>query len=106
MALGRAHRAGILIGALREGFEDPAGGLSVITEEEIFGIKAKIKRLKRQDAGEAIDAVDMLAPGDFVAHSRFGIGKFIGLVNLKVMGVTGDFVHLEYDGNDRLYVPD
>jgi transcription-repair coupling factor (superfamily II helicase) len=40
-----------------------------------------------------------------VAHSRFGIGKFIGLVNLKVMGVSGDFVHLEYDGNDRLYVP-
>jgi transcription-repair coupling factor (superfamily II helicase) len=103
--LSEGHRAGILIGTLREGFEDPAGGLSVITEEEIFGTKAKVKRFKRQDAGEAINAVGMLAPGDFVAHSRFGIGKFIGLVNLKVMGVSGDFVHLEYDGNDRLYVP-
>ncbi|MBN2223603.1 MAG: transcription-repair coupling factor [Deltaproteobacteria bacterium] len=99
------HRTGLIIGALREGFEDPARKLSVITEEEIFGIKAKIRRPRKQDTGEAIETATMLSPGDFVAHSRFGIGKFIGLVNLKVMGVTGDFVHLEYDGNDRLYVP-
>jgi transcription-repair coupling factor (superfamily II helicase) len=103
--LSEGHRAGILIGSLREGFEDTARKLSVITEEEIFGIKAKVRRFRRQDAGEAINAVETLTPGDFVAHSRFGIGKFIGLVNLKVMGVTGDFIHLEYDGNDRLYVP-
>jgi transcription-repair coupling factor (superfamily II helicase) len=103
--LDTGHRTGLIIGTLREGFEDPARLLSVITEEEIFGIKAKVGRLRRPDTGDPIDAVDKLSPGDFVAHSRFGIGKFIGLVNLEVMGVTGDFVHLEYDGSDRLYVP-
>lgn len=103
--LDKGNRAGLIIGSLREGFEDPAAGLSVITEEEIFGIKAKVRRFRSRDAGEAIASADTLAPGDFVSHSRFGIGKFIGLVNLKVMGITGDFVHLEYDGNDKLYVP-
>jgi transcription-repair coupling factor (superfamily II helicase) len=103
--LERNGRSGIIIGGLREGFEDPARRLSVITEEEIFGIKAKIRRPARRDAGEAIETAAMLSPGDYVAHTRFGIGKFIGLVNLKVMGVTGDFIHLEYDGSDRLYVP-
>jgi transcription-repair coupling factor (superfamily II helicase) len=103
--LERSRGTGLITGALREGFEDPARRLSIITEEEIFGVKTKIRRLRRQDMGEPIDTADMLSPGDFVAHARFGIAKYIGLVNLNVMGVTGDFVHLEYDGNDRLYVP-
>ena len=103
--LEKSRGPGLITGALREGFEDPARRLSIITEEEIFGVKTKIRRPRRQDMGEPIDTADMLSPGDFVAHARFGIAKYIGLVNLNVMGVTGDFIHLEYDGNDRLYVP-
>lgn len=107
-------RAGaILIGGLGEGFEDPSSGISVITEEEIFGAKVKVRRprghiekqARRKDLGEIVTSTDPLSPGDFVVHSRFGIGKYIGLVNLKVMELIGDFVHLEYDEGDRLYIP-
>jgi transcription-repair coupling factor (superfamily II helicase) len=95
----------ILVGALGEGFDDPSTGLVVITEEEIFGTKVKIRAPRRPQMGEAIESTDALVPGGLVVHSRFGIGRYMGLVNLKVMGVTGDFIHLEYDGNDRLYIP-
>ncbi len=97
--------AEILIGALREGFEDPARGLVVITEEEIFGTKIKIRKPRQPQMGDAIDTTDSLVPGDFVVHTRFGVGKYIGLANLTVMGITGDFIHLVYDEDDRLYIP-
>lgn len=96
----------ILIGGLRKGFEDPSRGIVLITEEEIFGAKVKIKRSQRYDLGDIFTTpVDDLTPGDFIVHSRFGIGKYEGLVNLKVMEIRADFLHLEYDDGDKLYIP-
>ena len=97
--------ASILIGGLREGFEETSGRLVVITEEEIFGAKAKGRPPRRPDAGEALTSSDPLSPGDYVVHSRFGIGLFRGLVNLTVMDVIADFLHLEYADGDKLYIP-
>ena len=97
--------ASILIGGLREGFEETSGRLVVITEEEIFGAKAKGRPPKRPEAGEALTPSDPLSPGDYVVHSRFGIGLFRGLVNLTVMDVIADFLHLEYADGDKLYIP-
>jgi len=97
--------AAILIGGLKEGFEEASGDLVVITEEEIFGAKAKGKPPRRPEAGEAFTSTDPLSPGDYVVHSRFGIGMFQGLVNLTVMDVIADFLHLEYADGDKLYIP-
>ena len=97
--------ASILIGELREGFEETSGRLVVITEEEIFGAKAKRRPPRRPEAGEALTSSDPLSPGDYVVHSRFGIGLFRGLANLTVMDVIADFLHLEYADGDKLYKP-
>ncbi|MBC7793477.1 MAG: transcription-repair coupling factor, partial [Clostridia bacterium] len=34
-----------------------------------------------------------------------GIGRYLGLSRLVLNGVDGDYVQLEYDGGDKLYVP-
>ena len=38
-------------------------------------------------------------------HLDHGIGVYRGLKFLKVAGVEGEFLHLEYEGGDRLYLP-
>ncbi|MDH3961086.1 MAG: transcription-repair coupling factor, partial [Desulfuromonadales bacterium] len=46
-----------------------------------------------------------LKAADLVVHADYGIGRYLGLVHLKTGAVEGDFIHLEYAGEDRLYLP-
>jgi transcription-repair coupling factor (superfamily II helicase) len=46
-----------------------------------------------------------LKADDFVVHLDHGIGIYRGLKFLKVAGVEGEFLHLEYAGGDRMYLP-
>ena len=41
----------------------------------------------------------------FVVHLDHGIGVYRGLKFLTVAGVEGEFLHLEYEAGDRLYLP-
>lgn len=43
--------------------------------------------------------------GDLVVHVQHGLARFRGLMTIKVMDISGDFLVLEYAGNDRVYVP-
>ncbi len=55
---------------------------------------------------EALSAVQDLTPGDLIVHSLHGIGKFIGLETLKTGETSsGEYLLIEYSGNDRLYLP-
>ena len=40
-----------------------------------------------------------------MVHLDHGIGIYRGLKFLKVAGVEGEFLHLEYSGGDRMYLP-
>ena len=50
-------------------------------------------------------ALSELKQDDFVVHLDHGIGIYRGLKFLKVAGVEGEFLHLEYEAGDRLYLP-
>ncbi|GAA3317961.1 hypothetical protein GCM10020331_018810 [Ectobacillus funiculus] len=43
--------------------------------------------------------------GDHVVHVNHGIGKFFGIETLEINGVHKDYLHIKYQGNDKLYVP-
>ena len=45
------------------------------------------------------------APGDFVVHADFGIGRFRELVKRAVEGLEREYLLLEYADGDELYVP-
>ncbi|WP_186645613.1 transcription-repair coupling factor [Fluviispira vulneris] len=43
--------------------------------------------------------------GDLIVHVQHGIARFRGLMTIKILDITGDFLALEYAGNDKIYVP-
>ncbi|WP_199769197.1 DEAD/DEAH box helicase [Helicobacter cynogastricus] len=50
-------------------------------------------------------ALSELNSGDFVVHEDYGVGLFHGLVQQNILGSIRDFIALEYQNHDRLYVP-
>ncbi|MDD5476759.1 MAG: transcription-repair coupling factor [Candidatus Omnitrophica bacterium] len=43
--------------------------------------------------------------GDFVVHNQHGIGRFLGMQKIKAGGGLKDHLVIEYDRNEKLYVP-
>lgn len=93
-------------GNLNTGFELPMCKLAVITEEELFNKKAKKKtRRQKLSNAERIKNYSELNVGDYVVHVNHGIGKYLGIVTLEINGVHKDYLHIKYQGSDKLYVP-
>jgi len=96
----------LLQGDLNSGFELPLQKLAVITEEELFKKRAKkpIRRQKLSNA-ERIKSYSELQVGDYVVHVNHGIGKYLGIETLEINGIHKDYIHIQYQGGDTLYVP-
>ena len=44
-------------------------------------------------------------PGDHVVHHQHGVARYGGMVKRAIGGVERDYLLLEYQGDDKLYVP-
>ncbi len=44
-------------------------------------------------------------PGDYVVHAAHGVAYFAGLVRREIDGTARDYLELDYDGDDKLFVP-
>ncbi len=98
----------LCLGALTRGFAWPGLGLHVVSEDEIFGPKRSRGSRRKQAAGvEGLNwtSFSQLQVGDPVVHEEHGIGLYGGLKKMEVAGKANDFVIVEYEGADRLYVP-
>jgi transcription-repair coupling factor (superfamily II helicase) len=81
--------------------------LHLITDSEIFGWERPTSRSTRQrPAAEAPEsAFADLRAGDYVVHVDYGIGRFIGLVRRVLDQHEREFLVVEYDGGDQVFVP-
>ncbi|MDT8423951.1 MAG: transcription-repair coupling factor [Desulfuromonadales bacterium] len=95
----------LTLGNLDAGFQLPTERLAVITEEEIFGHRAKRRGLTAARTDALLSSLAELKEGDFVVHTDHGIGHYRGLLHIETGVTAGDFLHLEYAGEDKLYVP-
>ncbi|MFC7443358.1 transcription-repair coupling factor [Laceyella putida] len=96
----------VTIGALQAGFEMGGIRLVVVTEGEVFTQKQRrTRRSTKLDHAEKIKDYQELKPGDYVVHVSHGIGRYIGIETLEVAGMHKDYMHIQYAGNDKLYVP-
>ena len=111
-------------GQLREGFMLASAGpgrpgLSLLTDNEVFGISKERRRVRRRPFRHG-PAIEQLKPGIFVVHIEHGIARFAGTTVLAGQaGVNGksanggeatssdkrEFLVLEYAEGDKLYVP-
>jgi transcription-repair coupling factor (superfamily II helicase) len=97
--------AHLFTGEVSHGFVDGAGGLAVLSDEEIFGARAR-RRVRRSKSLDAFAAgFKDLKEGDIIVHTDFGLGRYAGLTKMQVNGVPGDFLVLEYAGKDKIYLP-
>jgi transcription-repair coupling factor (superfamily II helicase) len=95
----------VRVAPLSAGFVLPAEDLAVVTEEEVFGPRERRRRAASLREGAAIEALAHLAPGDYLVHAEHGIGVYRGLVPLSAGGSEGEFLRIEYEAGDRLFVP-
>jgi transcription-repair coupling factor (superfamily II helicase) len=86
----------------RRGFVWRELGLVLLPDTQVFR-----KRPPRADRrlGRALASFADLRVGDHVVHEDHGIGKLLGFETKEVAGVTRDYLHLAFRGEDRLYVP-
>ena len=94
----------ILPMTLSRGFLYPGARLAVVCETDIFGV-GRQKSRSRARSGEKIAAFTDLAVGDYVVHENHGVGQYMGTVRLASEGTYRDFLHIRYQGADKLYVP-
>ncbi|MFZ5469010.1 MAG: transcription-repair coupling factor [Myxococcota bacterium] len=88
-----------------QGFVDGASGFAVVSDEEIFGARARRKTGRRRAESPFTAGFRDLKEGDLVVHTDFGIARYTGLTKMQVRGVPGDFLVLEYAGKDKVYLP-
>lgn len=97
-------------GALQEGWRlhSEQGTLHLLTDAEIFGWNRPEPR-RRQTAVSRPRVPESnyadLKEGDFVVHVDYGIGRFAGMRHRTIDGNQREYLLVEYDGTDLLFVP-
>src|SRR5690606_4813714 len=102
-----APGAFILQGELSESIELPDDDVVCIAETNLFGEHRHTRRRKSValTLDQVMRSLEQLKPQDYIVHLDHGIGIYHGLKHMTVGGIEGDFLHLEYQGGDRLYLP-
>jgi len=95
----------VCLGELSHGFYLPGLSLVLITDQEIFGERKKIPAFKGHRSAAVLSTFRDLKEGDYVVHVEHGIGRYLGLKKLAVGDIRKDFMLVEYQDGDRLYIP-
>ena len=89
--------------------ESGSNQFAFITESELYAthMHGRRNRDSRKTTSTDILLRDLseIKIGDPVVHEQHGIGRYLGLVNLDFGEGNSEFLALEYEGNDKLYVP-
>jgi len=99
---------GLCVGDLDKGLVLTHPAVAVITETQLYGERAAQRRRRAQserDVGTIIRDLAELHANDPVVHEDHGIGRYRGLQILDVGDGATEFLVLEYQGGDKLYVP-
>ncbi len=94
---------GIIIGPVRRGFRTDS--IIILTEEDIVGPKKRTIKKKWDNPDEFLSSFKDLNIGEWVVHLEHGIGIYKGILPLQINGLTNDFILIEYQEGDKLYVP-
>lgn len=102
------------VGNLEGGFLWPGQRLAVVTDGDLYGRLRKRRRPIAVQAGSGersnrevarVASYQDLKVGDYVVHVHHGIGKYLGVQSETILGVTRDYLVIQYEGTDRLKIP-
>ncbi len=102
-----AERLIITVGPVHTGFIDRERDFALITENELFPAQARTRatRERRVSTEHMLRDLSEVRPGDPVVHIQHGVGRYTGLATMDLGDGPTEFLNLEYDGGDKLYVP-
>lgn len=100
---------GLAVAPIATGFALPGERIALVTETELYGPLARRAERRRQEQASDVDSMvrdlSELKVGDPIVHSQHGIGRYRGLVTMDLGEGDTEFLHLEYQGGSKLYVP-
>src|SRR5690606_20076300 len=79
-----AGAARVTVGALSAGFVLATEALAIVTEEEVFGTRARRRRTEKGKRDKArgrafLEDLRQLEVGDYVVHADHGVGRYLGI---------------------------
>jgi transcription-repair coupling factor (superfamily II helicase) len=93
-----------------DGFVLPELRIAHWTDAEVFG-RRRVKRpilegkASKRDDVDVIQNISELRQGDYIVHSRHGIGQFVEIAKITIDGETREYLSIQYSGGDKLHVP-
>ncbi len=92
---------------LREGFVAPSMKLAVFPEHRLLRRRRAAQAAKPAGPARrgALRSFTDLRTGDIVVHEDHGVARFAGFQTRTVADITRDYLYLEYQGDDRVFVP-
>ena len=93
----------VISGGFSAGFEYPGAKFTLITYRTRNVTKSK--SVAKKSAKHAFNNLNELHRGEYVVHTTHGIGIFEGITSLDAAGVKKDYIKIQYDKGDNLYVP-
>jgi transcription-repair coupling factor (superfamily II helicase) len=93
------------LGDIEAGFVWADQLLALVAVNEIFGTRPRGKSKARGKIRQALLTFEDLKRGDLIVHDEHGIGRYDGLVKLKLNRSTNDFLLILYKDGDKLYLP-
>jgi transcription-repair coupling factor (superfamily II helicase) len=94
----------LLLRGVLEGGWNLNGEIYLFTDAEILGFTRQSRQSSKKSIKRPL-AIEQISPGDFVVHVDHGIARFGGITRMGNGHMPREFLVLEYDEQDRLYVP-
>ncbi|MCL4509050.1 MAG: transcription-repair coupling factor [Chloroflexi bacterium] len=88
---------------VEQGWQSQSLHVALFTDTELFGQQAQRTTVRRPQVDRAFLAE--LQTGDYIVHVEHGVGRYVGIVTRDFGAGMRDYIHLEYQGNDSLFVP-
>ncbi|MBQ3864790.1 MAG: hypothetical protein II781_03015 [Clostridia bacterium] len=96
----------VLPSSISSGFILPDEKVYILSDGAVYASSSKrMTRRRRKTVGEKIDAFTDLEVGDYVVHETHGIGIYQGIKRIETDGKFRDYLYIQYQGSDVLYVP-
>lgn len=92
---------GVFEGHLNAGADYPFAKFAIFTSRRHASSAPQKKKAKNKGLSSLSD----IKPGDYVVHQNHGIGIYAGIQRLDMQGVVKDYIKINYDKADTLYVP-
>lgn len=94
----------VMSGTLSAGFEYPSAKFKLLSHGTVFA-PIKKKKPTRPKNAQQIYSLEELSVGDYVVHTKYGIGVYRGINKMENDGVIKDYITIQYAKDDELFVP-